>query len=490
MGILAPGVAQGALDAMQGDRQRVIDQQLEYQRKQAMAYQAWQQETARAQQARQLQANQNVGATLGGMYPAPPPVAPQAQGGGALAPAPGTPSMPMQPQGQPQAMAPTASPGSPPPPQSSMRPPIPPYRSLAAAGQPQPQGQPQGQGAPAGGVGAPPPVQPAAQPQPTSLLQKFVQAMRNQGIPPEQWADNLEAVQPALKMQMADEMEQLKSQNVQFGQQMKGLEFELKRIDEERKAGKDQRQGDQADRRLDLSAQRLAAAKTKAAAGAAPGSSDLDDPVVARFWYDRFKQDDKSPPFAMGDKAGRAAWRKAVVKFAREDAMGGGDIAASQGAYKGDVSTYRQLDQKLAAIEGQTGALEKVDKNIIPLFKKLNGTFGGQWANQKINDFTSKFGDNKDLQTLKTLATTYGREYQKAVTGAGSNAQMLATHKEDADAMINGNMPLDQVLGAIEGMKIDVKAMRDSISDQKSTIKGSMAGKDGGGAENDPLGIR
>ena len=484
MGILAPGVAQGALDAMDANRQRVIDQQLEYQRKQAMAYQAWQQETARAQQARQLQAQQTVGPTLGAMYPVPK-VNPQAQGGGAPAPAPGTPSMPMQPQGQPQAMAPTASPGSPPPPQSA----IPAYRSLAAAGQPQPQGQPQGQGASTPPAGAPPPVQPVAQPQPTSLLQKFVQAMREQGKPSEEWGDNLAAVEPYLKFQMADEMDQLKSQNVQFGQQMKGLEFELKRIDEERKAAQGARQGDQADRRLDLSAQRLAAAKSKAASGAAPGSSDLDDPVVARFWYDRFKKDDKSPPFAMGDKAGRAAWRKAVVKFAREDRMSGGAIAASQGAYKGDVSTYRQLDQKLAAIESQTGALEKVDPDIIPLAKKINTSFAGEKGNKFINDLVSQYGDNKDLQKLKILAGTYGREYIKAVTAAGSNAQMLATHKEDADAMLNGNMPINKLLGSIEGMKIDVKAMRDSISDQKSKINDSMAGEDDG-AENDPLGIR
>ena len=490
MAIFAPGVAQGALGAMEYSRQADIDKQLAAQRKQAMEYQAYQMETSRAQEAARLRNAEQAGALL----TPPPPVA--------QTPSPGQSSQPMQPPG----MRPPAPPmfsqgqgmGQQPPQmvtpgaQQAMQPPqpqpIPPYRSLAQQGQGMPQPNPQARGD-MQPPGAPPPVggtpmAPAAAPKqsPVGMLEQLIARMDQQGVPAADRIGVLAQLSPIIKENANEQLLQMREKGIEMTAQMRELKLMLDQEKEMRLAGEGQRRLAQGDKRIELSSQRLQVARQKAAAGAAPQATEMSDPEVARIFYDRWKLDNASPPFAMGDKAGRNAWLKAVAKFAKEDKLRGGDIAASQGAYKGDISTFRQLDQKLAAIEGQTGALSKVDDKITPLFKKLNNSFGGQWGNQKINDFTAKYGDNTDLQTLKVLASTYGREYQKAVTGAGSNAQMLATHKEDADAMLNGNMPIGMVMGAIEGMKIDVKAMRDSLSDEKNITKSRMGGSDGAGA--------
>ena len=482
MALFAPGVAQGALGAMDYQRQSDIDKQLAAQRKQAMEYQAYQMETSRAQEAARLRNAEQAGSLLR----APPPVEPQT-------PAPGQPSVPMQQPPAPPMFSQGQGMGQQPPPQMATQgmqqamqpPPIPPYRSLAQGqGQGMPQPNPQARGdmapPPVGATGMTPPSAPPQSP--VGMLEQLIARMDKQGIPDADRVGVLAQLSPIIKESASEQLMQMREQGVQFSQQMKNLELMLKESNLQRLEKKDTTQAGQSQERIDVSKQRLQTAQRKAAAGAAPQATEMNDPEVARIFYDRWKLDNQSPPFAMGDKAGRNAWLKAVAKFAKEDRLTGGDIAAAQGAYKGDISTFRQLDQKLAAIEGQTGALSKVDADITPLFKKLNTSFGGQWGNQKINEFTSKFGDNADLQKLKVLASTYGREYQKAVTGAGSNAQMLATHKEDADALLNGNMPIGMVMGAIEGMKIDVKAMRDSLSDEKNITKSRMGGSDGAGA--------
>ena len=465
MALFAPGVAQGVLGSWEMDRQRAIDQQAAAQRKQAMDYQAWQ-----IQQAKQQQADQQRYATGAGRLLTPPPVAPQT-------PSPGQSSQPMQPPGmQPPAAPQMATPGM----QQTMgqsKPPIPPYRSLN--GQPQGMPQPNPQATP---PGPPPPVGDTAPKQsPVGMLEQMIAKMDAQGIPPEDRVGVLTQLSPFLKDAASEEMLRMREQGVQITGRLKELEYELKKEKEEREGRKDQRQGDQTDQRIQIAQQRLQVARQKAASGTAPQSSDLTDREEARVWYDIFKEKGTAPQFAIGDKAGKSAWRKWVATFAKEDGMTGGDLAAQQGEYKGAVSANRNLEVRRSNVEQITGALEKVDANIVPLAKKINTSFAGEAGNKMLNDLSSKYGDNKELQTLNVLAKTYGREYIKAVTAAGSNAQMLATHKEDADALVNGNMPVNKLIGAIEGMKLDIKAFRDSMADEQASVKKVMGAGSGGG---------
>ena len=490
MAIFAPGVAQGALGAMEYSRQADIDKQLAAQRKQAMEYQAYQMETSRAQEAARLRNAEQAGALL----TPPPPVA--------QTPSPGQSSQPMQPPG----MRPPAPPmfsqgqgmGQQPPQmvtpgaQQAMQPPqpqpIPPYRSLAQQGQGMPQPNPQARGD-MQPPGAPPPVggtpmAPAAAPKqsPVGMLEQLIARMDQQGVPAADRIGVLAQLSPIVKENANEQLLQMREKGIEMTAQMRELKLMLDQEKEMRLAGEGQRRLAQGDKRIELSAQRLQAARQKAASGAAPQSTDLADREEARVWYDIFKEKGTPPQFAMGDKAGKAAWRKWVATFAKEDGMSGGDIAAEQGGYKGAVSANRNLEVRRTNVEQITGALEKVDSTIVPLAKKINTSFAGEAGNRVLNDLSSKYGDNRELQQLNVLAKTYGREYIKAVTAAGSNAQMLATHKEDADALVNGNMPVNKLLGAIDGMKLDIKAFRDSMADEQKRVKANMGGTGSGAA--------
>lgn len=373
--------------------------------------------------------------------------------------------------------------------QQAMQPPqpqpIPPYRSLAQQSpQPNPQArgdmQPPGAPPPVGGT----PMAPAAAPKqsPVGMLEQLIARMDQQGVPAADRIGVLAQLSPIIKENANEQLLQMREQGVQFTQGMKQVELALKEAALAAKEARDATLGRQGDKRIELSAQRLQAARQKAASGAAPQSTDLADREEARVWYDIFKEKGTAPQFAMGDKAGKAAWRKWVATFAKEDGMSGGDIAAEQGGYKGAVSANRNLEVRRTNVEQITGALEKVDSTIVPLAKKINTSFAGEAGNRLLNDLSSKYGDNRELQQLNVLAKTYGREYIKAVTAAGSNAQMLATHKEDADALVNGNMPVNKLLGAIDGMKLDIKAFRDSMADEQKRVKAQMGGTGAGAA--------
>ena len=213
MALLAPGFAQGILNAQQ-------QQQADAQRKQQMDYQAWQIEQAKQQQARQLQAQQNYGSVLNSAYGMPPPVA-GGQGQGPQPPAPGQTSVPMAPPQSPnggmggmQGAAPPMAQGIMPGESGGMptRPPqmgggLPPYQTVQSLAQGQP---PQ-----SGGMQM---MQPPAPPATNDIGTKpltvasVVQLLKAQGVPQDQWYDTMAEMKPLFDEQNKQELTDMKRQ--------------------------------------------------------------------------------------------------------------------------------------------------------------------------------------------------------------------------------------------------------------------------------------
>ena len=473
MPIFAPGVASGILQAQDAMRQQAEQAQLMAQRKQQAQYQAWQEEQARTQAAAQLQARQGMGQALSGMYP-PPPVQ-------QAAPQPGQNSA--QPP-SPPSQAPTASPGGPTPGMGG----VPPYRTVANTQAP-PQGQPQGQ-SPQGG---PPPVQPQ-QPQ-GGLLERFIGAMRKAGVPPEQWADQLDAVAPAIKMQLNDEIAQVKTQNSQFSQDIKRLQEDLK--ERQLTALTDYRATTtkQADTRLEQGQERID--KKGGAGGGAGGGGGMGGPMGDG----KSDADKKLMEFyALSQLSGDSSWKtgmsrgkegariiamveRYVPQLAEKLGVSPTDVIANKGGIQSNIKALMDATKREAGIELGMNALDGHIKNLDKLLDKTAAKGGAIIINKPINAIRRASSD-PDIAQLDLAAQQVATEYERVLQGGSlSIAQLHQGAADDAKKLLNGDMTPEQIRAIIPVMRQEMEmskaGAKKTAEDLRNRIRQPLAGQGG-----------
>lgn len=151
-------------------------------------------------------------------------------------------------------------------------------------------------------------------------------------------------------------------------------------------------------------------------------------------------------------------------------------------------TAYTQTINREAAVNRTINAVKENQPKITALVDKLNRSLGGEFANSTMNSLAEKFGDNKDLQELRNLIYAASREYVIATTMPGSNAQMHAAHAEDANKMLNMNMPPSKLAGALQGMNEDMAASENGLAMEASRLEDLVRGINkpvgGGGAKS------
>ncbi len=152
------------------------------------------------------------------------------------------------------------------------------------------------------------------------------------------------------------------------------------------------------------------------------------------------------------------------------------DVASNKVEYQGDTLAYKQTVSREAAVNRTIGAVKENQPRIEALVNKLNTSLGGQFKNKTMNELIAKFGDNADLQELRNLIYAASREYVIATTMPGSNAQMHTTHAEDADKMLNMNMPPAQFAGAFKGINEDMTASQKALDNEQKRLMGKIKG--------------
>lgn len=445
-------------------RQQAEQQQIMAHRKQQMQYQAWQEEQARTQAAAQLQARQGMGQALSSMYPAPPPVQ-------QAAPAPGQNSA--QPP-SPPSQAPTASPGGPPPPGMGG---VPPYRTVANTQAP-PQGQPQGQ-APQGG---PPPVQPQ-QPQ-GGLLERFIGAMRKAGVPPEQWADQLDAAAPAIKMQLNDEMAQVKIQNTQFSQDIKRLQEDLK--ERQLTALTDYRATTtkQADTRLEQGQERIDKKGGRSGAGSGSGGANIGTPSAPSETVQNLAAD-----LIAGRKKGDILVSRGKVSAAEFDAArnlamkqlmdGGMDRVSASNALATGASNRVALDMTLRDRIKNKTAVDQYARQVEDQMKLVDDTLASSGLNTpkilntKINALRSSMS-SEQLAALRPVIAGLAREVQKLTTAPTSNAQLHVTATGIYDKIINEDMSIAEARAAMKSLQKEIVISRDQADKTVDVLQNNL----------------
>jgi len=106
--------------------------------------------------------------------------------------------------------------------------------------------------------------------------------------------------------------------------------------------------------------------------------------------------------------------------------------------------------------------------------KKASASGFGSLINKPINIIRSKLAGSPELGRLETLIAELPRVYSESITGAGlTSAQLSVYAQRHADALLNGNMSVQELLERS-------KAMREVLVRNKESIDSSVAK-----AEND-----
>jgi hypothetical protein len=231
---------------------------------------------------------------------------------------------------------------------------------------------------------------------------------------------------------------------------------------------------------LALDQQKLIDAK-KMQNGTAPQTLDDMTKTAGRFGLskdafgkavDYYNQNGVLPPNVRSLKAlplATAIMNGAALKYPDSNmVVNKADMAANAAALKN--TSVRE-----AAVERIVAPVKELQAKIITLTEKLNAKYGSQWVNEKLNDLTSKYGNDPDLAELSNLVFAVGREYVTATTMPGSNAQMHISSDENAEKMMNRNMPPAMLSGALKGINEDIEASRKGLSDERKRLLGQAA---------------
>jgi len=157
------------------------------------------------------------------------------------------------------------------------------------------------------------------------------------------------------------------------------------------------------------------------------------------------------------------------------------DIITGKRKIAVDTKVASNVAIKEVNVERLTQTVSKLEQRTAELMK-LVGNSNYPDINAAINAAAQRVGGDPEkqanLQELKTLMSSIGRQYVEAVTMAGSNAQMHATAQEWADGIFNQNMSPGAMLGAIRAMNREMKATASTLGEQKA---GAMGGGGAGG---------
>jgi hypothetical protein len=134
-----------------------------------------------------------------------------------------------------------------------------------------------------------------------------------------------------------------------------------------------------------------------------------------------------------------------------------------------------QATNREQAVGRLTESLTKLEGEAKRLVTKVNGE-GMTTANATFNAISSQFGD-QDLQELKTLMGSMGRQYIEAVTMPGSNAQLHASASAWADEKFDPNTNLSNLLGTFKAMNLEIGATREALTHQIKQSQGIVTGQ-------------
>lgn len=487
-----PGVSQGFLDYDNTQalrRRQAVDE--EYTRAQIQGLLMQQ---AAAQRA--LQARRAAGSTLYGAFgqpaggiplpgagtpispsalPAPPPAAPAAPAPGTLSPGGGNPQTgPIAPpQAAPAAPAPAAAPVAPP------QQPIQPF-----------QGLPAGPGAAAGGGQIPmPAAAPVGPPKAPDHFNvgKLVAKMQQQGVPPDQVLDQLDAMMPMIQANQNAELQHyrmtLQAEQAATRAYQATIQAYRAQEDSRIKNAAEERRGRQGDERLAQGREKLEAFKAKMARGASGGgkagggagggeTAMLDD-ATAKFMAEQALAGDRTVFVNLGrGKQGAAnvvKVREALQRIAADRGLSGRDVATAMAEFEGMKAGERALGTRTA----QFGMAKSEAYTMADLVTKASDSVPRTAfpdVNRALNAFYTKTGDTNIVQ-FGAAVNSFINAYARAVSPVGA---VTMSDKEHAREMLATAHSPEQVKAIVEQLKREMEAAGKAPGQVKGEMRSLM----------------
>jgi len=303
------------------------------------------------------------------------------------------------------------------------------------------------------------------------LIDEFLSSDQAKNMEPRELMAALTKMKPIVDMHRDDETLTIKFQNAELAayRAMNSTGVAWTR------EGRLERQGDQ---RIEQSGQRITLAKEKAAAGAAPTKSELDDPDTARIFFDVYKTTGKMPPFSMGmaGKNDREAWMRVVKQYSQEDKLTGGEIAGGQADAKANSAALVQNTKQIANIRPFK---EMLDLNIDvakKLAEKVN-LANSQWGNQSVQWLEKNATSNPALRDYLVQVKLVMTEATRVINTANLNGVLSDTARKEIESVFNGTMPLNDAIAVMNRFKADGDNRVKKLEDENGRLKRGASGK-------------
>lgn len=305
------------------------------------------------------------------------------------------------------------------------------------------------------------------------MLMQIVQQAKANNVPPEQLTDLISKMEPGLKMQLSEETAAMRASLAETSGQVKVIMAALaaKKVDE---TGRHDRVME------DNSTQRIQVAKEKAASGGAPTKSELNDPDIARVFWDKYKVDRVNPPFSMGKagEADREAWFRAVAKFSKEDGLSGGEVAGGQADGRANSAALTQNTKDIASIRPYKEMLDKNANIAIDLSKKVALT-NSAWANRPVQWLRANGTSDPNLREYLAQIQIVSTEAARVLNNPRLTGQLTDSARHEMQEIINGKMPLADTERVLKRMMQDGDNRVTSLQTENASLKRGASGKSG-----------
>lgn len=327
---------------------------------------------------------------------------------------------------------------------------------------PQPQGQPQQQG---------------------GVLNKAVSALRESGVPQEQWMNQLKGIMPYLsfeeKSQVMDMRQKLLDEKEQrlWMQGNRGLDIRDKVADTGAAKVPILQQGVDA-RTKTAEATAVRAQKYMTGGANAVPVGPLDKDVVDYYAEQSLSGDNSWQVGLARGKSGQqliSAVKDRIPKMASEKGMNPQDAMVNK-AQVGGLSAAIKDRQKYVATGNQF--VKNMDAQASLVEKYLQpGTAGGIPAlNKWIQSGRVALAGDPDVVAFDTALRGLAREHQRIVTGVTSNAQLHVAAQQTADELLNRAQTPEQIRSVLKVMREEAQNAISSGTSEVSDLKKQMAG--------------
>lgn len=154
-------------------------------------------------------------------------------------------------------------------------------------------------------------------------------------------------------------------------------------------------------------------------------------------------------------------------------------LAQSQAQFEGDKKSLANLQKNFDQVTAfENTAIKNLDQ-VAKTGAKVPD-LGSRFANVPVRSINAKMLGTKEMAAFRTALLTAQTEAAKVLTSANANGVLSNQARDEAEAVLDGNLPFPAMMASINQLKTDFGNRHSAYQQQIDQIKGRMSNKPSG----------